>query len=43
MSFDKKNYRNAVKYVLLKSIGNPIIDQEVSDELFFKAFDFYND
>jgi len=43
MSYDKKNYNNKVKYVLLKGIGNPIIDQDVDDELFFKAFDFYNE
>ena len=43
MSYDKKNYDNTVKYVLLKSIGDPIIDQEVDNELFFKAFEFYND
>ena len=43
MSYDKKNYDNAVKYVLLKSIGNPVIDQEVDDEFFFQAFAFYND
>ena len=43
MSYDKKNYDNAVKYVLLQSIGNPVIDQEVDNELFFKAFEFYND
>ena len=39
----KKNYNNKVKYVLLKGIGNPIIDQDVDNELFFKAFDFYNE
>jgi len=43
MSYDKKNYDNKVKYVLLKSIGSPIIDQDVEEKLFFKAFDFYND
>ena len=43
MSYDKKNYNNKVKYVLLKGIGNPIIDQDVDNELFFKAFDFYNE
>ena len=43
MSYDKKNYDNTVKYVLLQSIGNPVIDQEVDNELFFKAFEFYND
>ena len=43
MSYDKKNYDNTVKYVLLKSIGDPLIDQEVDNELFFKAFEFYND
>ena len=43
MSYDKKNYDNTVKYVLLKSIGNPVVDQEVENELFFKAFEFYND
>jgi len=43
MSYDKKNYDNKVKYVLLKSIGSPIIDQDVEEKLFFEAFDFYND
>ena len=43
MRYDKKNYDNKVKYVLLKGIGSPIIDQDVEDELFFKSFEFYND
>ena len=43
MRYDKKNYDNKVKYVLLKGIGNPVIDQDVEDELFFKSFEFYND
>ena len=43
MSYDKKNYGNKVKYVLLKGVGSPIIDQDVDNELFFRAFDFYND
>ena len=42
MIYDKKNYGNNVKYVLLKDIGHPIIDQEVDNELFFKAFSFYS-
>ena len=43
MRYDKKNYDNKVKYVLLKCIGNPVIEQDVEDELFFKSFEFYND
>ncbi len=42
MSYDKKNYGNKLKYVLLEAIGSPKIDQEVDEELFYKAFDFYN-
>ena len=42
MSYDKKSYGNKLKYVLLEAIGSPKIDQEVDEELFYKAFDFYN-
>ncbi len=39
---DKKNKAGKINFVLLKEIGVPIIDVKVPQELFDKAFDFYN-
>jgi len=38
---DKKNKNGQVRFVLLKSIGEAVIDQPVSDELLDQAFEFY--
>lgn len=38
---DKKNMNGQVRFVLLKSIGEAVIDQPVSAELLDQAFEFY--
>ena len=38
---DKKNKAGRINFVLLKAIGHPDIDVEVPQELFEKAFEFY--
>ena len=38
---DKKNKAGKINFVLLKSIGKPKIDVKVTQDLFYKAFDFY--
>ena len=42
MIYDKKNEGSKINFVLLKSIGEPLIDQETSKELFVESFKFYN-
>ncbi|MGB2397216.1 MAG: 3-dehydroquinate synthase [Flavobacteriaceae bacterium] len=39
--FDKKNSHGKILFSLLKSIGTPQWDIEASEELLFKAFEFY--
>ena len=39
---DKKNSHGKIQFVLLQDIGQPILDQTVSDPLIYKAFDYYN-
>ena len=41
MKFDKKNSHGNINFVLLKDIGNPIIDIKVSNELIINAFEYY--
>ncbi len=41
MLYDKKNRDGQVRFVLLKSIGEAVIDQPVSEELLDQAFEFY--
>lgn len=41
LKHDKKNSHGAINFVLLKSIGNPIIDIEIDNSLIFKAFEYY--
>ena len=38
---DKKNKAGLINFVLLKSIGSPVIDVQVPEHLYAKAFDFY--
>ena len=38
---DKKNTAREINFVLLENIGTPKIDVKVSQNLFNKAFDFY--
>ncbi len=41
MKFDKKNERGNINFVLLKDIGEPIIDITVPDEIIDQAFNYY--
>ncbi|WP_072992583.1 3-dehydroquinate synthase [Pseudozobellia thermophila] len=41
LKFDKKNSHGNINFVLLKSIGDPVIDIQVPDELYKKAFAYY--
>jgi len=41
LSYDKKNINGQVYFVLLTSIGKPVINQIVPKEKILKAFDFY--
>lgn len=43
MKYDKKNVSNQVNFVLLKSLGEPVIDCVVEHDLIHKAFDYYLD
>jgi 3-dehydroquinate synthase len=38
----KKNNGSGINFVLLENIGKPRIDVNVKQELFYKAFDFYD-
>ncbi|MBA22759.1 MAG: 3-dehydroquinate synthase [Flavobacteriales bacterium] len=41
LQYDKKNSHGKIKFVLLEAIGKTVIDVEVPDELFPKAFQYY--
>lgn len=43
MKFDKKNDAGKINFVLLRKIGTPVIDRQVSNELIYKAFKYYLD
>ena len=43
MKYDKKNSHGKVNFVLLKSIGEPVVDIEIPVELFKEAFTYYKD
>lgn len=43
LKHDKKNSHGQVKFVLLETIGKPIIDCEVTNELVIEAFEYYKD
>jgi len=42
LQFDKKNYSNNVNFVLLKEIGNCVVDVNVENEIITEAINFYN-
>tara|TARA_A100001015_G_scaffold148294_1_gene164493 strand:+ start:38 stop:1072 length:1035 start_codon:yes stop_codon:yes gene_type:complete len=42
MIYDKKNSSNKINFVLLKGIGEPILDQSVNSDIFRESFLFYN-
>ncbi len=41
LKFDKKNSHGNINFVLLKSIGEPVIDIKVSEDLLMDAFAYY--
>lgn len=41
LKFDKKNEGGKINFVLLRKIGEPVIDRQVSNELLFSAFSYY--
>lgn len=41
MMYDKKNIKGKIRFVLLESIGKPIVGREVSDALVMEALNFY--
>ncbi len=41
LKYDKKNNHGNINFVLLQSIGKPIIDVQIPDELFKTAFAYY--
>lgn len=43
MKYDKKNTKNQINFVLLKKIGEPVLDQQVENDLIFEAFKFYQE
>lgn len=43
LKFDKKNSHGNINFVLLEKIAQPKINCLVSNELIFKAFNYYND
>ncbi|SDE28078.1 3-dehydroquinate synthase [Pricia antarctica] len=42
LKFDKKNSHGNINFVLLKKIGDPVIDVKIPHELFGRAFAYYN-
>ncbi|WP_324719029.1 3-dehydroquinate synthase [Salinimicrobium sp. HB62] len=43
LKFDKKNEGGKINFVLLRKIGEPVIDREVSNRLILDAFEYYLD
>ncbi len=41
LKFDKKNTHGHINFVLLKSIGEPVIDVQIPSELYQEAFAYY--
>jgi 3-dehydroquinate synthase len=42
LKYDKKNEHGNINFVLLKTIGKPVIDCLVDNDLIIKAFGYYN-
>ena len=42
MIYDKKNEADKLNFVLLKDIGSPVVDQQITKELFMESFNFYS-
>ena len=43
LKFDKKNSHGNINFVLLESIGKPLIDVKIPSGLFLEAFAYYKD
>lgn len=43
LKFDKKNEAGKINFVLLRNIGEPVIDRQVSNDLIYEAFGYYID
>lgn len=43
LKFDKKNEGGKINFVLLRKIGEPIVDREVPNSLIHEAFEYYLD
>ncbi|MCJ7466063.1 MAG: 3-dehydroquinate synthase, partial [Maribacter sp.] len=43
LKFDKKNSHGNINFVLLESIGKPIIDVKIPDYMFNEAFAYYKE
>ena len=43
MTYDKKNSSDKINFVLLKKIGDPVVDQFVDKDIFKESFLYYND
>ena len=43
MTYDKKNSGDKINFVLLKKIGDPVVDQFVDKDMFKESFLYYND
>ena len=43
LKFDKKNSHGNINFVLLESIGNPVIDVKIPNDLYEGAFAYYKD
>lgn len=41
MKYDKKNYKDQINFVLLKKIGEPVLDCQVDNILIKEAFEYY--
>jgi 3-dehydroquinate synthase len=42
MIYDKKNEADKLNFVLLEDIGSPVVDQQITKELFMESFKFYS-
>ena len=43
LKFDKKNEAGKINFVLLRNIGEPVMDRQIPNDLIYKAFDYYLD
>lgn len=43
LKFDKKNEAGKINFVLLRRIGEPVIDRQVTNELIYEAFSYYSE